>query len=107
MAIFLAPREKWHPRLEGTAVDHIWEINLLTESGLHGRDARPVMKNLAETTKTLLVDLVLAVLAAATVFMMMELTMELLRWVTLLGMTTLDALAHGAVVGRLFKGQCP
>jgi hypothetical protein len=37
------------------------------------------MKNLAETTKTLLVDLVLAVLAAATVFMMMELTMELLR----------------------------
>jgi hypothetical protein len=37
------------------------------------------VKNLTETTKTLLVGLVLAVLAAATVFMMMELTMELLR----------------------------
>jgi hypothetical protein len=37
------------------------------------------VKNLPETTKTLLVGLVLAVLAAATVFMMMELTMELLR----------------------------
>jgi hypothetical protein len=37
------------------------------------------VKNVAETIKTLLVGLVLTVLAAATVFMMMELTMELLR----------------------------